>query len=107
MTIEKRKSDVMTLAIQSSREFDDIEEIVTRLFGQLKNKTEFVLLRKFSVMDEFLEKHNVNKESFLDLGSGDGLLLRWSCNHFEKSVGVTNSFYAGTRARTYPRALCE
>ena len=40
MTIEKRKSDVMTLAIQSSREFDEIEEIVTRLFGQLKNKTE-------------------------------------------------------------------
>ena len=30
----------MTLAIQSSREFDEIEEIVTRLFGQLKNKTE-------------------------------------------------------------------
>ena len=34
------ESDVMTLAIQSSREFDQIEEIVTRLFGQLKNKTE-------------------------------------------------------------------
>ena len=38
--LRNRLSDVMTLAIQSSREFGQIEEIVTRLFGQLKNKTE-------------------------------------------------------------------
>ena len=30
----------MTLAIQSSRDFDRVEEIVTRIFGQLRNKTE-------------------------------------------------------------------
>ena len=30
----------MALAIQSSRDFDRVEEIVTRIFGQLRNKTE-------------------------------------------------------------------
>ena len=30
----------MALAIQSSREFEDVEEMVTKIFGQLRNKTD-------------------------------------------------------------------
>jgi len=44
--------------------------------------------RNFELLEEFLEKNDVKRRKFLDLGSGDGRLLRWASKYFDLSFGI-------------------